>query len=62
MKRREFMAGSATAGAALRATDVPASTLVPCINQVTTLEPAPPKVPLDAPPAGHLNGVCFLQR
>ena len=33
MKRREFMAGSATAGAALRATDVPGSTLAPCINQ-----------------------------
>ena len=36
MKRREFMAGSA-AVAALRAANVRASTLVPCINQVTTL-------------------------
>jgi 2-keto-myo-inositol isomerase len=37
MKRREFMAGSAAALTALRATNVRASTLVPCINQVTTL-------------------------
>jgi 2-keto-myo-inositol isomerase len=37
MKRREFVAGSAMALTALRATDVRASTMVPCINQVTTL-------------------------
>jgi 2-keto-myo-inositol isomerase len=37
MKRREFMAGSAAAATALRATNARASTLVPCINQVTTL-------------------------
>jgi len=37
MKRREFMAGSAAAMTALRATNVRASALVPCINQVTTL-------------------------
>ena len=37
MKRREFMAGSTAAAAALRVTNVQASTLVPCINQVTTL-------------------------
>ena len=37
MKRREFMAGSAAAVTALHATNVRASTLVPCINQVTTL-------------------------
>ena len=37
MKRREFMGGSAAALAAVRATDARAPTLVPCINQVTTL-------------------------
>jgi 2-keto-myo-inositol isomerase len=37
MKRREFVAGSAAALTALRATDVRTSTLLPCINQVTTL-------------------------
>ena len=37
MKRREFVAGSAMALTALRATDVRTSTMVPCINQVTTL-------------------------
>ena len=37
MKRREFVAGSAAALTALRATDVRTSTMVPCINQVTTL-------------------------
>jgi 2-keto-myo-inositol isomerase len=37
MKRREFMAGSAAAVTALHATNVRAATLVPCINQVTTL-------------------------
>jgi len=37
MKRRAFVAGSAAALTALRATDVRTSTLVPCINQVTTL-------------------------
>jgi len=37
MKRREFVASSAAALTALRAAPVRASTLVPCINQVTTL-------------------------
>lgn len=37
MKRREFMAGSAAAVTALHAPKAPASSLVPCINQVTTL-------------------------
>ena len=37
MKRREFLGGSAAALAAVRATDARAPTLVPCINQVTTL-------------------------
>lgn len=37
MKRREFVAGSAGALTALRATDARTFTLVPCINQVTTL-------------------------
>jgi hypothetical protein len=37
MKRREFMGGSALAVTALHATNVRASTLLPCINQVTTL-------------------------
>lgn len=37
MKRREFMAGSAAAVTALRAMNARASTLLPCINQVTTL-------------------------
>ena len=37
MKRREFMAGSAAGVAGLRARDASASTLLPCINQVTTL-------------------------
>jgi sugar phosphate isomerase/epimerase len=37
MKRREFMGGSAAALAARRATDARTPTLVPCINQVTTL-------------------------
>lgn len=37
MKRRDFVAGSAAALTALHATNVRASTLVPCMNQVTTL-------------------------
>jgi sugar phosphate isomerase/epimerase len=37
MKRREFVAGSAATLTALRATDVRKSTIVPCMNQVTTL-------------------------
>ncbi len=37
MKRREFVASSAAALTALHAAPVRASTLVPCINQVTTL-------------------------
>ena len=37
MKRRDFVAGSAAALTALHATNVRASTLCPCINQVTTL-------------------------
>jgi len=37
MKRREFVASSAAALTALRAAPVRASTLDPCINQVTTL-------------------------
>jgi 2-keto-myo-inositol isomerase len=37
MKRREFMAGSAAAVTAVRATDVRTPTIAPCINQVTTL-------------------------
>jgi len=37
MKRREFMGGSAVAVTALQATNVRASILLPCINQVTTL-------------------------
>jgi sugar phosphate isomerase/epimerase len=37
MKRREFIGGGAVAVTALRATNVRASTLLPCINQVTTL-------------------------
>jgi len=37
MKRREFVASSAAALTALRAAPVRASTVVPCINQVTTL-------------------------
>jgi sugar phosphate isomerase/epimerase len=37
MKRREFVASSAAALTALRAAPVRASTLIPCINQVTTL-------------------------
>src|SRR5437899_12452683 len=37
MKRREFISGSASALTAVRAADLGTSTLVPCINQVTTL-------------------------
>jgi sugar phosphate isomerase/epimerase len=37
MKRREFMGARAAAVTALHATNVRASTLLPCINQVTTL-------------------------
>jgi sugar phosphate isomerase/epimerase len=37
MKRREFMGASAAAVTAIHATNVRASTLLPCINQVTTL-------------------------
>jgi 2-keto-myo-inositol isomerase len=37
VRRREFMAGSVTALAAVPATTARTSTLVPCINQVTTL-------------------------
>ena len=37
MNRRDFVGGSAAALAALRAKGAPASNLIPCINQVTTL-------------------------
>ena len=37
MNRRDFVGGSAAALAVLRAKGAPASALIPCINQVTTL-------------------------